>query len=91
MLACSDGTLYTGWTTDIGRRLKEHNRGAGSRYTRARRPVDLVYVEALPDRSTAMQRERQIKALARRRKVELVRKSNRITKEFIETISQRKG
>ena len=61
ILECADGTFYTGWTTDPQRRLRTHNRGAGARYTRTRRPVRLVYVETQPGRSEAMRRERQIK------------------------------
>ena len=49
ILHCADGTLYTGWTNDLERRLKAHNGGTGGKYTRARRPVELVYAEALPD------------------------------------------
>jgi len=63
ILECADGTFYTGWTTDPVRRVKTHNRGAGARYTRTRRPVSLVYVEQQPDRSEAMRRERKIKQL----------------------------
>jgi putative endonuclease len=72
MLECSDGTFYTGWTTDPARRLKQHNRGTGARYTRARRPVRLVYVEELPDRGTAMRREAAIKRMHRAQKKRLV-------------------
>lgn len=72
ILECADGTFYTGWTTDPERRIKEHNRGTGSRYTRSRRPVVLVYVEPQPDRSEAMKRERAIKALSRERKKRLI-------------------
>jgi putative endonuclease len=69
---CSDGTFYTGWTTDTGRRLKEHNAGRGARYTSMRRPVKLVYIEPQTDRITAMKRERAIKALPRKKKQELI-------------------
>lgn len=68
ILECSDGTYYTGWTTDPERRLRQHNAGSGSRYTRARAPVKLVYLEPQPDRSSAMKRERAIKALPREKK-----------------------
>jgi putative endonuclease len=74
ILECSDGTYYTGWSTDPQRRLEQHNRGAGARYTRSRRPVRLVYVEALPDKIAALKRERAIKALPRQKKQELIRK-----------------
>jgi putative endonuclease len=73
ILECADGSYYTGWSTDPQRRLREHNAGRGARYTRSHRPVKLVYVEQLPDRSAAMKRERAIKALPRAKKEELVR------------------
>jgi len=72
ILECADGTYYTGWTTDPQRREQQHNRGRGARYTSQRLPVKLVYVEAQPDRSTAMRRERQIKKLTRARKKALI-------------------
>ena len=74
ILECSDGTFYTGWSTDPERRLREHNSGAGARYTRSRRPVRLVYLEELPDKSSALKRERAIKALPRLKKLKLVGK-----------------
>lgn len=72
MVECADQTLYTGWTTDIERRLKDHNAGRGAKYTRERGPVRLVYVEEAPDRRTAMQRELEIKRLRRGQKLELI-------------------
>src|SRR5664279_2817147 len=72
ILECADGTFYTGWTTDPQRRLNTHNRGAGARYTRARRPGVLVYVEKQTDRSEAMRRELQIKKLDRNHKKVLI-------------------
>jgi len=74
MVECADGTLYTGWTTDPERRVRQHTRGQGARYTRAHRPVRLVYVEEQPDRSTAMRRERQIKNRPRTQKRNLIQK-----------------
>jgi len=71
ILECSDGTFYTGWTTDPERRLSQHNKGVGARYTRTRRPVKLVYLEEQPDKITALKRERAIKALPRKKKMEL--------------------
>ena len=73
ILECADGSYYTGWSTDPQRRLQEHNAGRGSRYTRSHRPLRLVYVEELPDRSAAMKREAAIKALPRGKKEALVR------------------
>lgn len=72
ILRCSDGTLYTGWTTDIQRRLNAHNSGKGARYTRPRRPVSLVYYEVFQTREEAMQREWQIKHLTRQEKIKLI-------------------
>ena len=62
---CGDGTLYTGVTTDPGRRLAEHNAGCGAAYTRSRLPVTLVYVETVVDRSGALRREHAIRRLSR--------------------------
>ena len=72
ILECADGTYYTGWTTDPERRLKQHNKGLGARYTRSRAPVKIVYLEPQPDRSTAMKRERAIKRLSREHKKKLI-------------------
>ena len=69
VVECADGTYYTGWTTDLNRRLREHNVSKnGSRYTRARRPVALRYVEECASRSAALRRESAIKALSRQDK-----------------------
>ena len=72
MVECADGTFYTGWSTDPARREKTHNAGQGAKYTRMRRPVKLVYVEELPDKSSALKRERVIKKFSRMRKEKLV-------------------
>jgi putative endonuclease len=72
IVRCADGTLYTGWTTNPVRRLRAHNAGCGARYTRSRRPVQLVYLEACPDRSAALRRERQIKQMSRKQKEALI-------------------
>ena len=63
ILRCTDNTLYTGITNDIKRRVDEHNRGVGAKYTRGRAPVELVFVETLPDRSAALRRELAIKRM----------------------------
>mgnify|MGYP005850913891 CR=1 FL=1 len=73
ILECADGTFYTGWSTDPDRREKQHNRGAGARYTRSRRPVHLVYIEPQPDRAAAQKRERRLKRLSHQQKSELAR------------------
>jgi putative endonuclease len=72
IVQCSDGTYYTGWAVDPEKRLAVHNKGRGARYTKTRRPVKLVYVEEQPDRSTAMKRERAIKAMTREGKKKLI-------------------
>jgi putative endonuclease len=68
IVECADGTYYTGWTTDPQRRVSEHNAGRGAHYTRTRGPVQLVYVEAQPNRSTALKREKTIKKLSHAQK-----------------------
>lgn len=68
MLRCRDNTLYTGITTDLSRRLNEHNQGTASRYTRSRRPVAITYHEECPDRAAALKREHAVKKLSRREK-----------------------
>lgn len=63
IVRCSDRSLYTGVTTDADKRVAKHNRGQGSRYTRARLPVELVYLEPAPDRGAALRRETEIKRM----------------------------
>jgi putative endonuclease len=72
ILRCDDDTLYTGYTTDLDRRVEEHNRGDGAAYTRGRTPVTLVHVESYDSKSTAMSREWEIKQLSREQKQSLV-------------------
>ena len=72
MVACSDGTLYTGWATDVESRVRAHNAGRGSVYCKRRRPVRLVYHELVATRSQAQRREAVIKHLSRRQKLELI-------------------
>ena len=74
ILRCSDGTLYTGITDDVERRLKAHNSGKGAKYTRGRGPVELVYREEQPDKSAALKREAAIKKLSRAQKLLLISK-----------------
>ncbi len=71
ILRCADGTLYTGWTNDLARRLKTHNAGKGAKYTRTRLPVRLVYAETFEDRQDAMRRECAIKRMTRAQKEQL--------------------
>lgn len=72
VLECADGSLYTGYTTDVERRLEEHNAGEGAKYTRGRTPVSLVHTERFETRSKAMSREYAIKQLSRREKERLI-------------------
>ena len=77
MLRCGDGSLYTGSTTDVERRLREHQGGTGARYTRSRPPVTLAYAEEAPDRSAAQRREAAIKKLPRAQNLKLIGKGER--------------
>ncbi len=74
MVRCADDTLYTGIAIDVARRMQEHNgeERRGARYTRARRPVRLAYVETVADRSSALKREHQLRKLSRREKERLI-------------------
>jgi putative endonuclease len=72
VVRCADRTLYTGVTTDTGKRMADHNAGRGARYTRARRPVELVYVEEAPDRGAAQRRESEIKRMPAAAKQRLI-------------------
>ena len=74
ILKCADGSLYTGWTNDVQKRLKQHSEGKGAKYTRARLPVTLVYSESCATKSDAMKREYEIKQLSRTDKLHLVHK-----------------
>lgn len=76
ILRCRDGSFYTGVTTDIDRRLRQHRKGTASRYTRSRRPLMLIHQEKCGNRSQALRRECVVKALSRRRKEELIRDVN---------------
>ena len=74
MLRCGDGSLYTGSTGDVSRRVIVHQSGKGAKYTRSRLPVELVYQEELPDRSAALRREAAMKKLTRGQKLALLAK-----------------
>ena len=75
MVRCADGSLYTGIAKDVARRLRQHNAGTASRYTRSRLPVELVYQEAHPGQSSALKREAAIKAMDRRGKLTMAKQS----------------
>jgi putative endonuclease len=72
VLRCADDTLYTGYTTDVDRRVAEHDAGEGAKYTRGRTPVDLVHVESFDSKSAAMSREHEIKQYSRAEKERLI-------------------
>ena len=72
ILECSDGTYYTGWTNDLEKRVETHNSGKGSRYTRARLPVRLVYAEEYEEKREAQSREVKIKKLSKEEKKKLI-------------------
>ena len=76
VVRCSDGTFYTGYTTDVRRRLDQHDAGEGAKYTRGRTPVELVHVERFESKSAAMSREYEIKQLSRSEKESLVEGTN---------------
>ncbi|MEE1114865.1 MAG: GIY-YIG nuclease family protein [Eubacterium sp.] len=72
MLRCADGSLYTGWTNDLQKRIATHNAGKGGYYTASHRPVELVYYEEFETKSEAMRREAAIKKLKREDKLALI-------------------
>lgn len=78
MVECADGTYYTGWTVDLAARVAAHNAGTGARYTRARRPVRLVYWERVADASAALRREASLRRLphAQKRRLAAVHAAN---------------
>jgi len=76
MIKCSDGSLYTGITTDIRRRIDEHNAGKAASYTRVRRPVRLVHNESRSNRSRALKREAEIKSWPRDKKLALIKEDH---------------
>ena len=74
ILRCADGTLYTGWTNNLEKRLAAHNAGTAAKYTKSRRPVELTYFEEFETKEEAMSREWHIKKLTRAEKLELINK-----------------
>lgn len=75
LLRCADDSLYCGWTTDLERRIAAHNNGTGAKYTKSRRPVELVYFEEYENRHEALSREWHIKRLRRKEKLLLLEKA----------------
>ena len=72
ILRCADGTLYSGWTNNLEKRLAAHNSGKGAKYTKTRLPVELVYFESFDSKNQAMSREAQFKQLSREQKLKLI-------------------
>ena len=73
IVKCKDGSLYTGWTNDLDKRIQAHNQGKGAKYTRSRCPVELVYYETFRTKEEAMRREYAIKRLTTRQKHDLIK------------------
>lgn len=78
ILRCNDGTLYTGWTNCLEKRLFDHNRGKGAKYTKGRTPVSLAYYEVFSTREEAMRREWEIKRMTRPEKLKLLEKQGAV-------------
>ncbi|HBQ25943.1 MAG TPA: endonuclease [Syntrophomonas sp.] len=72
ILECNDGSLYTGYTTDLKKRVMKHNQGKASKYTRSRLPVHCIYTEEYPSKSEALKREQEIKKLSRPQKLAII-------------------
>ena len=72
IVRCRDNTFYTGWTTNIEKRIEVHNSGKGAKYTKSRRPVELVYFEEFNTKEEAMRREYEIKQMTRKKKEKLI-------------------
>ncbi len=78
IIKCSDGSLYTGWTNNLEKRIEAHNNGCGAKYTKNRRPVELVYSEVFDTKNEAMSREWHIKQMSREDKLKLIEKHKNI-------------
>ena len=77
IVECADGTLYSGWTTDLEKRIAAHNAGQGAKYTRSRRPVTLRYYEEFENKSEALRRECALKKMSRAKKQALIEKGKK--------------
>ncbi len=77
ILRCSDGSLYTGWTNNIEKRLASHNSGTASKYTRCRRPVEMIFKERFATKEEALSREAEIKSMTRAKKLLIVDQGNK--------------
>ena len=76
ILRCRDGSLYTGWTNDMAKRIEAHNKGQGAKYTKGRGPMELIYHEEYSNKSEALKREYAIKRFSKAQKLELIQKSS---------------
>lgn len=81
ILRCRDNTLYTGWTNDIEKRVADHNSGKGAKYTRSRKPVELIYYEQFETKEEAMRREYEIKQFTRKQKEQLIEQGSKLSEE----------
>lgn len=91
MVACSDGSLYTGWAVNVEARIKEHNAGRGSLYCRVRRPVHVVYQEEVASRAAAMKRELAIKRMRREKKLRLIEAFHRQEVAILASLGEGNG
>lgn len=88
MVECGDGSLYTGWTNHLAKRIQNHNQGKGAKYTRSRLPVHLVYYEVFATKQEAMQRECAIKKLKHKDKLQLIEQLQKDKKDTIQRIDE---
>ena len=88
MVECGDGSLYTGWTNHLAKRIQNHNQGKGAKYTRSRLPVHLVYYEVFATKQEAMQRECAIKKLKHKDKLQLIDQLQKDKRDTIQRINE---
>ncbi len=88
MVECGDGSLYTGWTNHLAKRIQNHNQGKGAKYTRSRLPVHLVYYEVFATKQEAMQRECAIKKLKHKDKLQLIEQLQKDKRDTIQRINE---
>ncbi len=88
MVECGDGSLYTGWTNHLAKRIQNHNQGKGAKYTRSRLPVHLVYYEVFATKQEAMQRECAIKKLKHKDKLQLIEQLQKDKSDMIQRINE---
>ena len=88
MVECGDGSLYTGWTNHLAKRIQNHNQGKGAKYTRSRLPVHLVYYEVFATKQEAMKRECAIKKLKHKDKLQLIEQLQKDKRDMIQRINE---